>query len=119
MNMKLTLIGIGIIAGAIASASPTLAQTQAPLQDFQTPQNERGSFYGGSNSSGFSVFNLLHNAQLGQTRDLGDFSTEQRTNINNAADEFRRLQLQRLGNTQPILPAETPENPAIAPGSGN
>lgn len=115
MNMKLTIIGIGItLVGAIASASPSLAQSQSPLEDFQSPQNERDSFYGGTGGSGFSVFNLLHNAQLGQTRDLGEFSTQQQTNINNAADEFRRLQLQRLGNPQlPVVsdPVTAPTTP--------
>jgi hypothetical protein len=110
-------VGVSTVAIALtATILPQAASAQiAPgrpgsLQPFpdSSRTNERSTFDGGiGGSSDFSVFNLIHQAQLGGLRDLGEFSQEQNRNINNAAEDFKRRQRELIGKPQPQLP----ENP--------
>lgn len=99
-------LGFGISTVAIASAllpQITLAQSAQDLQNpgnFTSPNNERNSFDGSVGGSGFSVFNLIHNAQLGGWRDPNEVANEQRESINKATEEFRRIQLEQIRNSQ-------------------
>lgn len=99
-------LGFGISTVAIASAllpQVTLAQSAQDLQNpgnFISPSNERNSFDGSVGGSGFSVFNLIHNAQLGGWRDPSEVANEQRESIDKATEEFRRIQLEQIRNSQ-------------------
>lgn len=121
---RITLsIGVSAVAIAITPVvvpQPAAAQTAGsvqPLQDFTNPQNERDSFGGDiGGSGGLNVFNMIHNAQLGGWRDPNDVASEQRNSLDKATAEFRRRQLQQLGNPQiqqsgnqqPTSPANSP-----------
>lgn len=99
-------LGVGISTVAIASAllpQVTLAQSAQDLQNpgnFTSPNNERNSFDGSIGGSGFSLFNVIHNVQLGGWRDPNEVANEQRESINKATEEFRRIQLEQLRNSQ-------------------
>lgn len=120
-SMLLTrLVGVGISASAIAISLAILPQTASaqptdrvqPLQDFNSQQNEVDPFTGTAGSGGFSVFDLIHNSRLYNSRDMNEFITEKRENIDDAAAQYRQQQLQRLGNpTSPITPDTTPQTP--------
>lgn len=103
--------GVGISTVAIATAffaQVSLAQSAQDLQNsgtFTSPNNERNSFDGSIGGSGFSVFNLIHNAQLGGWRDPNEVANEQRESIDKATEEFRRIQLEQLRNSQNQEPA--------------
>ncbi|HAZ45302.1 MAG TPA: hypothetical protein DDW76_33925 [Cyanobacteria bacterium UBA11369] len=116
-----TKLALGCLAGsAIASLAlfpqPTSAQfTDAqPLQDWQqNPESNRDPFSGkGDGGEGpFDVFNMIHRANLGPTRSLGEFSEEQEESLDAAAAEFRKQQQQRLqqpNGVAPVTPANTP-----------
>ncbi len=104
-------VGLGAVAIALTSAvlpqsatAQSAADAASPIQDFISPQNERDSFGGSIGGGGnFSVFDLMHNAQGGGTIDANQFSQEKNQEIDRAAEEYRRLQLQRL-NQQPGAP---------------
>ncbi|NEP02560.1 MAG: hypothetical protein F6K58_28710 [Symploca sp. SIO2E9] len=95
-------LGLGICAVALSITSvlgpqPASAQTAndvQPLEDFEAGQNERDPFSG---TAGFSPFDLIHRARLGNNRDLNEYVDEQRENLKDAASEFRRRQLEQLG----------------------
>ena len=102
MNTKTSKSGklmMGIAASAIASCalfSPQASFAQAsglnnaqPLQDFQT-QDNTDPFSGRSSGSG--IFDLIHRSKLGGGRSMGEFNSEQRQNLNDAAAEFRNKQ---------------------------
>ncbi|GET35367.1 hypothetical protein [Microseira wollei] len=127
MYVKLfTKLALSFLAGtAIASIvlpQPTWAQfTDAqPLQDWQNPESNRDPFSGkGDGADGaFDVFNMIHRANLGPTRSLGEFSEEQQESLDAAAAEFRKQQQQRLQSPNGVVPVTGGE--AIAPPqSGN
>jgi hypothetical protein len=94
---------IRVAIGAIASSSfflpqATFAQASGlnnsqPLQDFKTNDNP-DPFSG--RGSGTGIFDLIHRSRLGNGRNLDEFTTEQRQNLNDAAAEFRNKQRQLL-----------------------
>lgn len=114
---RLTL-GVSIIAAAAIAISPESASAQSapgvqPLQDFNSQQNEVDPFTGRAGGGGFSVFDLIHNSRLNNSRDMNEFITENRENIDDAAAQFRQQQLERLGNpASSITPATTPKTPS-------
>ena len=123
-----TKLALGCLAGsAIASLvllpQPTSAQftDSQPLQDWQqNPESNRDPFSGkGDGGEGpFDVFNMIHRANLGPTRSLGEFSEEQEESLDAAAAEFRKQQQQRLQLPNGVVPVTGGE--AIAPPqSGN
>jgi hypothetical protein len=123
----LTKLALSFVAGtAIASTvlpQPTSAQftdTQ-PLQDWQqNPESNRDPFSGKGDGgeAPFDVFNMIHRANLGPTRSLGEFTEEQQESLDAAAAEFRKQQQQRLQSPNGVVPVTGGE--AIAPPqSGN
>lgn len=102
------LAGMGVLSSLLPQA--ILAQSTLtppgevkPSDTFQNEQNT-DPFSRSDNGSSFGVLDLIHRATLGNTRDLNEYSIEQRQNINTAADEFRRLQLERLRNQNQASP---------------
>lgn len=111
----LVILAAFTLAGAAALALPqsTKAQTCSDPQNLQgcNSPNERSSF--SSNSGGdFSVYDLIHRAQMGTLTNLDDFTAEQRENLNSAAEKFRAQQLKRLQEAQQQTASD---KPALAP----
>lgn len=120
-----TTITLGLITG-MGIASSLLSQSvladqvaptyDHPLQELQKNQQEQSPYSTSGNSSNFNVFSLIHQAQLGTGRDLGDFSQEQGKNIDSAAAKFRLQQMQLLRNQNQATPA-VPISPSSAVGN--
>lgn len=99
-------------------SSHALPATNAqPLQDLFPTKDNTDPF--SSRGDGSAVFDLIHRANLGPSRSLEDFSSEQQKNLTDAAAQFRAKQrqiLQQQAPTQPsdgiILPSDSP---ALAP----
>ena len=108
------------IFSALASMSlfslliPQLAKAQStdvnPLQDFQ-PQKGDPFSSRNDNPTG-SLFYLIHRAQLGTSRSVEEFNTDENQSLNDAAAEFRKKQQQR---TQNPSRAATVENTSTTP----
>ncbi|NER29936.1 MAG: hypothetical protein F6J89_20530 [Symploca sp. SIO1C4] len=100
--LKRISLGFGVCAVAFSltsilgsqSASAQTVNDVQPLEDFEAGQNERDPFSG---TGGWSPFDLIHRARLGNSRDLNEYVNEQRESLKDAAAEFRRLQLEQLG----------------------
>lgn len=99
----LALAILAVVSGTYL-VLPTKVVAQAthidPLEGVQT--QDAGSDPLSSNS-GFSVFDMIHRARLGNSRSIQEFRTEQRQQLDDAAAEFRRQQLDRIQN-----PTEAP-----------
>lgn len=125
ISVGVSLVAMGITSTVLpqsASALPPESnQSNQPLQDFLSPQNERDTFSSGPGDGSFSVFNLIHQAQLGNLRDMGEFSQEQSKNISDAAARFRLEQQQRLGTQQGIGTQQqaVPNQQVPTPQTGN
>ncbi len=119
------------IFGIIASASlfslliPQLAKAQStqinpstqvnPLQDFQPQQGD--PFSSRNDDPTGSIFDLIHRAQLGNSRSNEEFNADKNEDLNDAAAEFRKKQQQRIqapsqGGT--VTPITTPSSPDAA-----
>lgn len=104
-------VAISTVAIAIASAmmpQSAVAQSQGtvnPLEDINSRQSERDSFTGNPGGSGLSVFDMIHRSRLGVS-DLDEANVQK--NLDTATEEFRRQQLERLGNPQPVVPVNQP-----------
>lgn len=123
-------VGVSVVAMGIASTllpqpasalPPDGNQSNQPIQDFLSPQNERDTFSSGPGDGSFSVFNLIHRAQMGNLRDMGEFSEEQSKNISDAAARFRLEQQRQLGIQQGIGTQQQalPNQQVPTPQSGN
>ena len=92
------------ILGLVASLSlcslliPQDAKAQStdvnPLQDFQPQQGD--PFSSRNDNPTGSLFDLIHRAQLGNSRSVEEFNTDKNQNLNDAAAEFRKKQQQRI-----------------------
>ncbi|ACK66594.1 hypothetical protein PCC8801_2589 [Rippkaea orientalis PCC 8801] len=90
---KLALVALvfGTITGF---SSVTVAQSlnridQDPYQkNEQNPEGEFGNI--------FSPIDMMHNSNLQRSRNSSDFAEDTTNNLNKAAEEFKRIQQQRL-----------------------
>ena len=99
-------LGLGVVV-SISAIIPesAIAQTTErvnPLEDLDNRQNERDSLTGTPGNSGFNVFDFIHRSRLGV--DSEAFNSELDQNLDNATQEFRRLQRERLRNQQQVQP---------------
>lgn len=100
-------LALGMAVGITSAIIPesAIAQTTErvnPLEDMDNRQNERDSLTGTTGNSGFNVFDFIHRSRLGV--DSEAFNSELDQNLDNATQEFRRLQRERLRNQQPVQP---------------
>jgi hypothetical protein len=109
-------LGVGICA--IALSPVILPQTASAQTAPGTPgsalpdasrQNERDTFSGGFGNGDFSLFNLIHQSQLG-TINMDEYSREINRNLSSEADKFKQQQLQMLGKPQQQLPTNADTN---------
>ena len=91
---------LGLVASLSLSALliPQAVKAQStevnPLQDFQ-PQ-EGDPFSSRNDNPTGSLFDLIHRAQLGNSRSVEEFNTDKNQSLNDAAVEFRKKQQQRI-----------------------
>ncbi|MEQ8536470.1 MAG: hypothetical protein RIB93_03250 [Coleofasciculus sp. D1-CHI-01] len=100
-------LGLGVVVSMTSIIIPegAIAQTTErvnPLEDMDNRQNERDSLTGTTGNSGFNVFDFIHRSRLGV--DSEAFNSELDQNLDNATQEFRQLQRERLRNQQPVQP---------------
>jgi len=100
-------LALGMAVGITSAIIPegAIAQTTErvnPLEDMDNRQNERDSLTGTTGNSGFNVFDFIHRSRLGV--DSEAFNSELDQNLDNATQEFRQLQRERLRNQQPVQP---------------
>lgn len=115
-SKSLTRFVLGTVAGIslVSLLFPQLSWAQAtdvsPLQDLNPEQN-KDPFSRTSEGNSFSMFDLIHRANLGGSMSIDDYSAEQNESLNNAAAEFRKKQQQRMQQQQatPINPITTPQ----------
>lgn len=117
-------LGVGVSTVAIALTSTILPQSAsaqtAPgtaLPD-SSRQNERNTFSGGFGSGDFSLFDLIHQSNLG-TINMEEYSQNINRNLSSEADKFKQQQLQMLGRPQQQLPANPNTNPQQSNQQGN
>ena len=111
----LTLV-LGTVAGislvSLLMPQPTWAQTTNvnPLQDLNPEQNQ-DPFSSSSQGNSFSMFDIIHRANLGGSLNIDDYNAAQNESLNTAAAEFRKKQLQRMQQQQatPINQVTTPQ----------
>ena len=92
------LAGLGVASCLLPQASwaqATYSTYPTQLDEFKTQAQERDPLTG-SNNGGFNPLDLIHRANLGSLRTYEEFSAEQRTNLNSAADDFRKQQLEMI-----------------------
>ncbi len=93
---------------------PQLAKAQStdvnPLQDFQPQQGD--PFSSRNDNPTGSLFDLIHRAQLGNSRSTEEFNADKNQGLNDAAAEFRKKQQQRI---QTPNQAGTVENTTTTP----
>lgn len=77
------------------SVSAQITNSQNSEVKYQS--NEQSSTDNSSLGS-FNPLDLIHNANLRRSRDAGQFEEDTNTNLNQAADDFKRLQQQRMQN---------------------
>lgn len=92
-------LGISLLLPSQKALAQTARDVQ-PLEDFKAGQNERDSFSG---STGLNPYQLIHNYRLG-VGDVNEFMREQDVKLDDATEQFRRLQLERLRRQQQVSP---------------
>lgn len=91
----------------------SLAQTPRSITEPDTHQiNERSTTTGSSTfGNSFNPINLIHNMNLRRSRDGSEFQDDTQNNLNNAAEEFKRMQQEQLQqNGGDLAPNSTPSN---------
>lgn len=107
---KLSLIfGLGVSFTLIlGQLTPTVAQTGTSANEgYQS--NERNSLYGGGTLGDINPMDLIHNLKFNNGRSSAEFNQDSQVQINNSASEFKRLQQQRILDSQPNTTTTAPE----------
>src|SRR6476646_3279788 len=89
------LVAVALVPCLLPQA--TFAQTAGavqPLEDFQTKDGGTDPFSNRSGNGASGLFDLMHRAAFGGLRSADDYNAEQQQNLNDAAAQFRALQLQ-------------------------
>jgi len=84
---------------AIVSAQSTLGDSTSDAFNDLRQDNERDPLLGGSD---IDMMDLIHRANLSGGRSLAEYISGQSAQIQNAASDFRALQLQRIHQSQAI-----------------
>ena len=90
-----TVLGVGLVSLVQPQCWAQVPERVNPLQNFGSEQNS-DPFSGENEADSFGVFDLIHRANLGNTRSLSDYSTEQNENLDAAAAQFRLRQRQQI-----------------------
>ena len=106
LGVALSITSAIIPEGAIAQTTERVN----PLEDLDSRQNERDSLTGTTGNGGWNVFDFIHRSRLGV--DSEAFNSELDQKLDNATEEFRRLQRERLRNQPQIQP----NSPSASPG---
>ncbi len=101
--MKKSLILTSLTSLLFGFAAPAIAQTEdysngllQPNTEGEFQKNEIDSTGESTFGSGFDPMQLIHNANFRRSRNGAEFAEDTQNNLNNAADEFKKLQQQRL-----------------------
>lgn len=105
---------LGVVSMSLVSLLiPQLAKAQStdvnPLQDFQPQQGD--PFSSRNDDPTGSIFDLIHRAQLGNSRSNEEFNADKNEDLNDAAAEFRKKQQQRIqapSQAGTVTPVTTP-----------
>lgn len=105
-----TVAGISLVSLLMPQQSWAQTTDVNPLQDLNPEQNQ-DPFSNSSEGDSFSMFNIIHRANLGGSLNIDDYNAAQNESLNNAAAEFRKKQLQRMQQQQatPINQVTTPQ----------
>lgn len=116
LQLKVLKSSLGACLGAsfVFISLPSVAQTvNNPIQDLLRPDNPNdiNNLLNGNGGTGAgSIMNLMNRLSNMDGRSPDELSADQRENINNAADAFRRIQQQRL-EAAPAPNQPTPSKP--------
>ena len=106
-SSRLSLIfGLGVALVSIAGFN-SLAVAQSSADDLGYQSNEKDPTYGDA-PGGLNPMDLMHRAQQLGGRSAAEFYQESQVQINDSANDFKRLQQQRLEQQQPTTSVESP-----------
>jgi hypothetical protein len=118
--MKTSLLLTSFTALLLGFTPVTLSQTEnydegllKPNTDGNFQKNEVDSMGESTFGSGFDPMQMIHNANFRRSRNGAEFAEDTQNNLNNAAEEFKRLQQQRI--LEQTQDAESQVNPAADP----
>ncbi len=97
------LTGVAIVPALSPSA---LAQSAPPnaIQDLQTQDGPRDPFSNRGNPQG-GLYDLIHQAQMGNLRNIQDFNADQQEVLDDETIRFRAAQQERLKQQQQGAPS--------------
>jgi hypothetical protein len=105
------LLAIAVLAtsSTLTCLIPAQAQVTVPGAESPFSSNEIDPTKQGL-GGGFDPMSLIHNANLSRSRNGVDFAEDSQRTLNEAADQFKKMQQQRLQEIQ-----QPATDPAIAP----
>ena len=103
------VVSLGVAMTSVAGFN-SLAVAQSSADDLGYQSNEKDATYGDA-VGGLDPLDLMHRAQQLNRRSTAEFNQESEAQLNNSADDFKRLQQQRIleQQQQPATPVESLE----------
>lgn len=103
------ILGLGVsLTLILGQLTPAVAQIgNSTNEGYQS--NERDSLYGGGSLGSLNPMDLIHNLKFNSGRSTEEFNQDSQVQINNSASEFKRLQQQRILDSQPNTTSTEPE----------
>jgi hypothetical protein len=109
MNKKISQITVALSLSTVCLFSlitPGLAQSQSEDDVYQSNEKDNSS----GTIGGFNPLDLIHNANLSTGRSSEEFSQDSQLQIQDSAEEFRRLQQERMLQQNNNNPESVQEN---------
>lgn len=88
---------VAIAINAIALGMPLLFNAPPALANEPFPTNEQDPVFGGQD---FDPIDIIHDANLGRGQTADEFREQTNENLDEASQDFRRQQLERLRELQ-------------------
>lgn len=103
MNKITLTLSLSLLVGLGLPTEFSIAQVN-PVNTYQ--ENERDAFTGSTFGNSFNPMDLIHNSNFRRSRNTSEFQEDTQTDLQNAADKFKRQQLESI----PDQPVTTPSS---------
>jgi hypothetical protein len=112
---KSSLVGCGMIAAVLWSATSLRAQsTASPSGDLNGTQELNDIWNGNSGQGTSSLYSLINKLQLSGGRSASDFSADQNEEFQSAVSDFHKKQQEKL-KASPTTPTQSAPTVPVSP----
>lgn len=107
MNKITLTLSLSLLVGLGFWTESSMAQVNPNNNGYQ--ENEQDAMTGGTLGNSFNPMDLIHNSNFRRSRNSSEFQEDTNSELQNAAEKFKRQQQEAIQN-QPVITPSSQEN---------